>query len=739
MNRPVSDLIGLEQEVVAHLFLDLSAPPGEWQASAHDVWDRFRRLQHADRPTSAAWPTRLPSVLPQAPLHGSVPVACVQDEEGLDQAIARRDHGTLVLSLLLGAGQGRTWSGLEARLEDVLGACGAAHLGTAVVLLGKTAGDSPDGLDLSEQGPLDDTRPLRRLLLLGRTGQDALLSSWAWSEDGAMEIPPFVRYLMHMAAIRYQLRVHLRLDGDPARGASGPRFVIRRATYGGAVGELVLDGPGDTLRALRHTVDGSWENAGQALGHAGRTRGGRLSTSGVLDDDRAFVAWFARSLEDDVESTEIGRGRPYASTSAPDTTSQQHRTPQAASADAHDPVRILSVADEWFPAHGGVSTFNRQLCIALAAAGAEVRVLVHASSAQEQRDAKESDVHLLDTAQPGLSIGEALMCRPDLPPGFRPDLVIGHGRVTGPAARVQARDHFPGSRRLHFLHVEPDQAEWHRPERTDDAGARAQARTELEFELGRQALRVMPVGPRLEARLLRERRLPGYEDLPQSVRIDPGFDGGPAAALTPPDGIPQILVMGRLEDAHIKGLDIACRALGRAVPAGSRPGDWELLVRGAPPEQSADLRTRADRWIRNPAVDVTVRPFSPEPFRIRQDVARASLVLMPSRAEAFGLVGLEAVVAGVPVLVSSRSGLGKLLCESLPSEVWRQVVVDVDGGEDRAKADASRWGTAIGAVMFDRPGAFLRAARLQEAMAGRVTWSAAAARVLQCARAADRT
>ena len=38
------------------------------------------------------------------------------------------------------------------------------------------------------------------------------------------------------------------------------------------------------------------------------------------------------------------------------------------------------------------------------------------------------------------------------------------------------------------------------------------------------------------------------------------------------------------------------------------------------------------------------------------------LVVMPSRTEGFGLAGLEALSAGLPVLVTRNSGFGEALC-----------------------------------------------------------------------------
>lgn len=117
------------------------------------------------------------------------------------------------------------------------------------------------------------------------------------------------------------------------------------------------------------------------------------------------------------------------------------------------------------------------------------------------------------------------MRRPRLPKGWEPDLVVGHGRVSGPAARTQAEDHFPGVKRLQILHVEPDQAEWHRTTHPDgDVGAVVDERTALEVDLCRGAWRTGVVGPRLESALVRQRWVPGFDDLGAPLRLDPGFD-----------------------------------------------------------------------------------------------------------------------------------------------------------------------------------------------------------------------
>jgi glycosyltransferase involved in cell wall biosynthesis len=327
------------------------------------------------------------------------------------------------------------------------------------------------------------------------------------------------------------------------------------------------------------------------------------------------------------------------------------------------------------------------------------------------------------------------MRRARLPAGVVPDLVVGHGRLTGPAARAQTEDHFGGvPRRLHFLHVEPDRNEWFKDGRGHDLGARAEERTLLELELARGAWRILPVGPRLESMVERERGVPAYQDLPPTLRIDPGFDTGRPGPHPPPAGVPQILLMGRMADDEGKGLNIACRALGRAVPERSAFGRWELLVRGAAEGTSQAVRAEVEALVDNPAVEVTVRPYTPDPARIAADLARASLVLMPSRAESFGLVGAEAVGDAVPALVSGRSGLGIMLAELLPARWAEQVVVDVAGQPARIEEDVARWAARIGQVMYDLPTSFRRAAELRRHLVEQaVTWADVARRVLALA------
>ena len=100
---------------------------------------------------------------------------------------------------------------------------------------------------------------------------------------------------------------------------------------------------------------------------------------------------------------------------------------------------------------------------------------------------------------------------------------------------------------------------------------------------------------------------------------------------------------------------------------------------------------------------------------------------MPSRKEGFGLVAAEAVAAGVPVLVSDRSGFGELVIEVLGAAEAGNHVVPTTGNIAK---DETVWAKAIEFVLRDRTAAFARAAKLRAALSKQLSWEAAADAVL---------
>lgn len=280
------------------------------------------------------------------------------------------------------------------------------------------------------------------------------------------------------------------------------------------------------------------------------------------------------------------------------------------------PIRLsfLAVIDEWASHHGGLSTFNRAFCLALARAGHYVECLLLNATEDEIAQARAQRV-LLIRAEVRLGdhpyIGLYLPARV----GNKPDFVIGHGRISGPAARAQVVNYFPESRRVHFFHMAPEEIE---PSKagaiqavTRDAAKLADERMKIELDLARSAALVVAVGPRLHRELTTQLVRPRPTTLVH--RLDPGFAAFTEEERSPPPAI-FCLLFGRVEDYDLKGLDLAARAVGSLSQGASARYDAEisLVVRGVPPGQWKECRDALQKD-GGPTLQVRVRNFSVDP------------------------------------------------------------------------------------------------------------------------------
>jgi D-inositol-3-phosphate glycosyltransferase len=136
----------------------------------------------------------------------------------------------------------------------------------------------------------------------------------------------------------------------------------------------------------------------------------------------------------------------------------------------------------------------------------------------------------------------------------------------------------------------------------------------------------------------------------------PGDRWGARQALALPADVPVLLFVGRIQP--LKGPDVAVRALA----ALGRRDALLLVVGGASgrdgDEALADLRRLATEL----GVIDQVRFVAPQPHHILSTYYRAAdVVLVPSRSESFGLVALEAMACGIPVVASAVGGLQSLV------------------------------------------------------------------------------
>jgi glycosyltransferase involved in cell wall biosynthesis len=342
---------------------------------------------------------------------------------------------------------------------------------------------------------------------------------------------------------------------------------------------------------------------------------------------------------------------------------------------------------------------------------------VPAVTEKERRAAEEAGVRLVTPpALPGFEkAGEhSLLLGVELPGGFRPEIIIGHDRKTGPHALALANS-FPGARRVHFIHTRPEDIEWYKDALgRDDAALEAETRKAQQRQLAEGAQLVAAVGPDLYTAA--QTLLYTSRARPPVVRVDPGFEIVERPAEPPPEI--QCLVLGRAEDFELKGLDIAAAALGNVARRQKVQPPPRLVVRGAAEGTGAELRARL-AGLAGGFLHAEVREYTPDVARLRDDILSASLMLMPSRSEGFGLVGLEAIAAATPILVSRRSGLGTLLRARLGVDA-EHFLVEVS---DDSEATVAEWERRIEATLMNREAAFSRAEGLRRDLAQTLTWA----------------
>lgn len=181
--------------------------------------------------------------------------------------------------------------------------------------------------------------------------------------------------------------------------------------------------------------------------------------------------------------------------------------------------------------------------------------------------------------------------------------------------------------------------------------------------------------------------------------IHPGRGLPPAApdsrvelrrALGVPAGASLGLVLGRLSPRKGQGLALA------ALEAAGSEELWLVLAGDEAPGHAgyrAELRARIAR---SPRWDqVRLLPAHAEPWPL---LAASDLVLVPSQApESFGLVALEGLLAGRPVLASSGGGLPEVLGQAgellgPEPEAWARAWLDLAADPQRraARAEAGR-------------------------------------------------
>jgi tetratricopeptide (TPR) repeat protein/glycosyltransferase involved in cell wall biosynthesis len=343
---------------------------------------------------------------------------------------------------------------------------------------------------------------------------------------------------------------------------------------------------------------------------------------------------------------------------------------------------LITFATQWGSRLGGINSFNTDFLEAFGAAyynSVQVICIVAEATDAEIEKASKSHVILLplpytplektfskDQAQAGID----LLRQHGI--SFEPERTIwlGHDRITG-AAAIEAAN-IAGGRSALIHHMSYD----HYESFAEDSRT-AYHKSQEQQKLFKQANLILAIGPLLcnaahdlvGGEKAVHMLIPGLAEI--EVRSAPktftAFLSGRLSA----DAT-------RIKQSHL-GLAAFAHAHKKACENNMPDGLFKqpkLMLRGVDyagevtatnlegnPE--IELKAFAEEYAGR-AINLQALPYTHDRDELYDNISRASVALMPSWHEGFGLVAWEAIAAGVPLIISKHSGVYRLLEDKFP-------------------------------------------------------------------------
>ena len=367
-------------------------------------------------------------------------------------------------------------------------------------------------------------------------------------------------------------------------------------------------------------------------------------------------------------------------------------------------LRVTLLGSEWRSSKGDLSTINRELAIQLAKhPNVDVSVYVPRCSEEDRRAARSHDVQLIEAQElPGHD--QPVDWLASLPEGHHPHCVIGHGVHLG--RQIPLIQKQQPCKWIQVVHTAPEELGMFKS--YEEAIFRGEKKHRAEVKLCEMADEVVAIGPKLADAFSRYLR-PSKKD-EHVVTLTPSifteFCSVEQASQERKNFCVLLFGRGDGEDFELKGYDIAVKAIAQL-----KDKPYQLMFVGAPKGKEEEVKNKLLAFDIPPS-QLTVRCFKEDREQLGSLFCEADLAIMPSRTEGFGLTGLEALSAGLPILVSGNSGLGEVLKE-VPSGYSHVVESE----------DPVVWANAIRIVRQKRREVRLEEATLlQEKYATKYSW-----------------
>ena len=282
----------------------------------------------------------------------------------------------------------------------------------------------------------------------------------------------------------------------------------------------------------------------------------------------------------------------------------------------------------------------------------EVSVYLPQCSEEDKQVARDHNVRLIKAREmPGLEPNFWLSC---LPEDHAVDCVIGHGAVLGRQVQFIKRTH-PHCKWIQIVHTAPEELGMYKG--YEERISKGEEKHQVEVELCKLADQVVAVGPKLADAFSGYLRPCGKDK--DVLNFTPGIfsEFADVNQSNEERNSFNVLVFGRgdSEDFQLNGYDIAAQAIAEL-----KDTTYKLVFVGATRgEEDNVAKTLVEQGI-GPS-QLRVRRFNESRRKLADLFCEVDLAIMPSRTEGFGLAALEALSAGLPVLVSGNSGLAEAL------------------------------------------------------------------------------
>ena len=349
-------------------------------------------------------------------------------------------------------------------------------------------------------------------------------------------------------------------------------------------------------------------------------------------------------------------------------------------------LNVTLLGSEWFSSAGGLSALNRELAIHLSQhPKVEVSLLVPegACKDEDKREAQSYGVAVVDAEKPpGYESLDWLVVPPK---DHIMDIVVAHGVKLGREVRfIKDSAHFSNCKWVQVVRTVPEDLS--RNKSYSAPMSKGGKKHEFEVDLCKMADLVVPVGPRLEK--FYSSHLRRCKENQNIFTVTPGLferEFGDLKQVPNESGEFKVLLCGCGYDE-----DFQLREYNIAVEAFSDPRlkrkPYRLIFVGASEGKQEEVR---EKFLQCGIADeqLTVRKFVQNREKMKGLLNEVDLAIMPSRSERFGLVALEAMSAGLPILVGKKSGFARALKYIPYGKSW---IVNSD--------DPTKWAEAIEGV-----------------------------------------